>query len=158
MLPMIEKWIDKTLAQHADERVSCEGLAPHFEGYFSPAFLSQSYFVLTDELPKPDMPELQALGLGGFLALDADGITYKDTYFIKPALVEKLDLHFHELVHVAQWQHLGAAAFIERYVREFLQFGYAGAPLEQMAYSLQRYFCAGHGKPVDVQQHVRSRL
>ncbi|MCC2636614.1 MAG: hypothetical protein K0Q68_333 [Moraxellaceae bacterium] len=157
MLAIIEEWIDATLASHAAERVSCVSLSPHFEGYFSREFLSQSYFVVTDELPKPDFPALHDLGLGGFLALDADGITYKDTYFIRPAVVDKVDLHFHELVHVAQWRHLGAPAFIERYARELLQFGYERAPLEEMAYSLQRYFCAGNGRPVDVRKFVLAR-
>lgn len=157
MLDRIEEWIDGTLARHAAIRVSCEALAAPLEGYFSRDFLARSYFVVTDELPRPDLPELHALGLGAFLAMDVDGITYKDTYFIRPALAEKVDLHFHELVHVAQWQHLGAPTFIERYARELLQFGYGRAPLEEMAYSLQRYFCAGKGKPVDVPKFVRER-
>lgn len=157
MLDRIEEWIDGTLARHASGRVSCEALASSFEGYFSRDFLSRSYFVVTDELPMPDIPELQALGLVAFLRLDAVGITYKDTYFIRPALVGQVDLHFHELVHVAQWRHLGASAFIERYVRELLQYGYERAPLEEMAYSLQRYFCAGKGRPADVEKFVRAR-
>ncbi len=158
MMEMIEGWIDSTLERHAADRVSCEGLATSLEGYFSREFLAGSYFVITDELPRPDFPELHALGLGEFLGLDADGITYKNTYFIRPALADKVDLHFHELVHVAQWRQLGAPVFIERYVRELLQFGYQRAPLEVMAYSLQRYFCVGYGKPVDVPQRVQALL
>lgn len=157
MLEMLEEWIDRTLERHDAERVSCAGLAPSLDGYFPLAFLAGSYYVVTDEVPRPDFPELRARGLDVLLGLEADGITFKDTYFIRPAMVGRIDLHFHELVHVAQWQHLGAPAFIERYARDLLQFGYRRAPLEQMAYSLQRYFCSG-GKPIDVLAHVKARL
>lgn len=158
MLAVIEEWIDETLARHADRRVSCERFAADFEGYFSRDFLLESYFVVCETLPKPNLPGLRELGFGGFLDMDADGITYKNTYFIKPAVQGRIDLHFHELVHVAQWRKLGASAFIDRYMRELLKYSYAGAPLEVMAYSLQRYFCAGNGKPVDVLRHVSQRL
>lgn len=158
MLERIEWWIDETLSRHLHERVACDVLAIHLEGFFHREFLSKSYFVLTDSLPMPDFPELYELGLDGFLEMDADGITYKDTYFIKPHLVEKLDLHFHELVHVAQWHSLGAPAFIERYIKEYTQFSYEHSPLEKMAYSLQSYYCANNGRPVDVLRHVRERL
>lgn len=158
MLRKIEDWIDATLSRRLHERIPCSSLAVHFEGFFSREFLSESYYVLTDSLPLPDFPELYELGLGGFLEMDAEGITYKDTYFIKPHLVEKLDLHFHELVHVAQWRSLGAPAFIERYIEEYTRFGYADAPLEKMAYSLQRYYCTNKDRPVDVLRHVRGAL
>lgn len=150
MLNKIEGWIDFTLSKHMHSRVSCDALAANFSGFYSREFLARSYYVLTDELPKPDFPELYAAGLGDFLEMDADGITYKDTYFIKPNLVDQLDLHFHELVHVAQWQYLGAPAFIERYIREYKLFGYETSPLEEMAYSLQRYYCAKSSKPIDI--------
>lgn len=158
MLAVIEEWISQTLTCHADRRVSCARFAADFDGYFSRDFLAGSYYVVCESLPKPNLPGLNELGLGPFLIMDADGITYMNTYFIKPAMEEKLDLHFHELVHVAQWQHLGAKGFIERYIRELLKHSYEHAPLEKMAYSLQRYFRAGHGKPVNVQEHVRTRL
>lgn len=158
MLKKIEDWIDATLSSHLHNRAPCDALAAHFEGFYPREFLSKSYYVLTDSLPKPDFPELYELGLGGFLEMDADGITYKDTYFMKPHLMDKLDLHFHELVHVAQWRCLGAAAFIERYVKEYRQCGYDNMPLEEMAYSLQRYYCAHKNRPIDVISHVERRL
>lgn len=158
MLGKIDRWIDDTISSYLHERVPCDALAPHFAGFYPREFLAKSYCVLADNLPKPDFPELYESGLGGFLEMDADGITYKDTYFIKPHMAEKLDLHLHELVHVAQWRFLGAPAFIERYIKENMQCGYDNMPLEEMAYSLQRYYCANKSRPVDVLRHVRERL
>lgn len=158
MIEIIEKWIDETLSRHMHKREPCAALANHFEGFYAREFLSKSYYVLVDRIPMPDLPELYEIGLDGFLEMDADGITYKDTYFIKPHLVETLDLHFHELVHVAQWRSLGAPAFIERYIKEYMQYGYDKMPLEEMAYSLQRYYCAYKNRPIDIIAHVERRL
>lgn len=158
MLDKIEQWIDEILSSHLHKRVPCDALAAHFEGFYPREFLAKSYYVLAESFPMPDFPELYELGLGGFLEMDADGITYKDTYFIKPHLVENLDLHFHELVHVAQWNYLGAPAFIERYIKEYTQFSYEHSPLEKMAYSLQHYYCASRDRPVDVLRYVRESL
>lgn len=154
----VEQWIDGTLLKHHHLRKSCAVLATHFEGFYPGDFLSNSYFVVMDKLPKPDMPELNDLGIGSFLEMDADGITYKDTYFIKPHLADDIALHFHELVHAAQWQHLGAPAFIERYIKEYNADAYEEAPLEKMAYSLERYFKENRSRPIDVLQYVRENL
>lgn len=158
MFGRIEKWIDSTLSANLHARVPCSAIATNFEGFYPHEFLARSYYVLTDNLPMPDFPELHKLGLGGFLEMDADGITYKDTYFIKPHLVERFDLHFHELVHVAQWHYLGAPAFIERYIKEYMLFGYRDAPLEEMAYSLQGRYFEKENVPFDVLSHVKNWL
>lgn len=118
----IERWIDETISSHLNERVPCDVLATHFEGFYPLSFLSRSYYAPTDSLPKPDFPELYELGLGSFLEMDAGGITYKNTYFIKSNLVSKLDLHFHELVHVAQRHCLGTHAFIEQQLMNLSRF------------------------------------
>ena len=52
-------------------------------------------------------------------------------------------LHFHELVHVVQWQHLGPERFIMAYaLGHLLSGGYRTNPLEEMAYGLQARFDA----------------
>ncbi len=68
-----------------------------------------------------------------------------------------LDLHFHELVHVLQWQYLGAKAFISRYINEVQTLGYEAAPLEKMAYSLGDYF-ARKEKPFDIPSYVQEKI
>ena len=52
-------------------------------------------------------------------------------------------LHFHELVHVVQWQHLGPERFIMAYaLGHLISGGYRTNPLEAMAYGLQARFDA----------------
>ena len=102
MIDKIEQWIDQTLINYSNKIVSCECLSPYFVGFYSSEFLSRSYFVIVEEIPKPDFPEIRQAGLGDFIDRDFEGITYKNTYFIKKGNETSLTLHFHELVHVLQ--------------------------------------------------------
>lgn len=61
-----------------------------FKGFYSLEFLQQAYFVIVDEIPKPHFPELRHLGLGDFIDMDVNGITYKNTYYVLPHLASNL--------------------------------------------------------------------
>jgi hypothetical protein len=140
MLHQIEQWIDQTNIKYQEQRVCCSQFFNEFEGFYPLGFLRQAYFVIVDTIPKPDFSELRQMGLGDFIDMDVQGITYKNTYFIKRGYEKNLALHFHELVHVQQWQQLGTHGFISRYIREINLHGYNNAPLEKMAYLLQSDF------------------
>lgn len=157
MLEQIEQWIDETLESHSDDKVSCEVLIPYFNGFYPQEFLKNSFYVVVDEVPKPNFPELRQAGLGGFIEMDLDGITYKNTYFIRKGHEKNLALHFHELVHVLQWQLLGASGFIGRYIQEIQEHGYQDAPLEKMAYALDGHFSA-KGAALDVPAYVQQKI
>ena len=62
------------------------------------------------------------------------------TYYLLPDMAKTLNIHFHELVHVAQWNALGAEGFITRYIEELAQHAYENAPLEVIAYRLEDHF------------------
>jgi hypothetical protein len=140
MIEDIEEWIHQVNCSHRKVRQSCSVLEEHFNGFYSPTILNTAFFVVSDEIPKPDSPELRKAGLGDFIDMDVEGITYNDTYYVKKEAVNELRLHFHELVHVIQWQELGTQGFIERYIREIQDFGYDNAPLEKMAYALDEHY------------------
>lgn len=153
----IEQWIKETNRLHQPSRRACSVFEKKFEGFYSPGFLRSAFFVIVDELPKPDLPELRQMGFGDFLDMPAVGITYMDTYYVTRPHADNLRLHFHELVHVAQWGALGAANFIMRYVFEIQTHGYQRAPLEVMAYTLDRHYASG-GERLDVPHYVQSKL
>ena len=149
LLNKVEQWIDETNTIYFNQRVCCSRFANEFKGFYKESFLQQSYFVVVESIPKPDFPELQLLGLDDFINMPASGITYKDTYYILPQSVDDLRLHFHELVHVAQWKHLGASPFMQRYIDEIQNWGYRDAPLEKMAYAFDSHF-SKKGEKIDV--------
>lgn len=83
------------------------------------------------------------MGLAEFAEFEQtsfDGITYKDTYFIRKDHAGDEFIHFHELVHVIQWRELGVEAFLLAYAKGLLELGYRNSPLEGMAYRHQQRF------------------
>jgi hypothetical protein len=157
MLHQIEKWIDQTNTEYQEQRISCSKFFDEFKGFYPLEFLQQSYFVTVDTIPKPDFPELRQMGLGAFIDMEVHGITYKNTYYVLPPLASDLRLHFHELVHVAQWAHLGAIPFMERYITEIQTSGYDESPLEKMAYAFDAHFTDG-GEQIDVPNYVAQKI
>ncbi|RUM67063.1 MAG: hypothetical protein DSZ06_02090 [Sulfurospirillum sp.] len=157
MLDKINNWIDQTLKDYLDQTVSCGQFCSQFNGFYPAKFLSNSSYVIVDKLPKPDFPELRQAGFGNFIDMDVAGITYKNTYFIKKGHENDIALHFHELVHVIQWKHLGAVPFIQRYMEEIKKFGYQNAPLEKMAYELQDHF-SKRRQPINIPDYVKSKI
>lgn len=157
MIDKIEEWIRRVNSDHKQTRHSCAVLKDHFSGFYSPDFLETAFFVVTDEIPKPDFPELREAGLGNFIDMEVDGITYKDTYYVKRGTANELRLHFHELVHVIQWRELTPQGFIKRYIREIQVLGYNKAPLEKMAHALDEHY-QEQGRQLSVEQFVRENL
>lgn len=160
MLDLLESWIDDLNDFYSAERQSCSRFQRPFHGFYTPVLLDASFYVIVDTLPLPDLPELKDAGLGDFLdnQNQYEGITYKDTYYLVPQVVDDFSTHFHELVHVIQWRELGPQAFIQRYIEEIRKFGYGRqAPLERMAYGLQDQF-DDDVEPFDVEQTVVATL
>lgn len=157
MIEKIEEWIHQVNKLHEPKRRSCSVFQRQFDGFYSPEFLQSAYFVIVDELPKPDYPELREAGFGSFIDMEAAGITYQDTYYVQARVSEELRLHFHELVHVLQWRELGTKGFILRYMDELVNFGYEQSPLEKMAYSLDAHY-GENGRHLNVEQYVRENL
>lgn len=157
MLDKIEQWIDQTNSDFEKQRICCVRFAREFKEFYPIAFLRQAYFVVVNEIPKPVFPEMHELGLGDFLDMDVHAITYKNTYYILPDYTNNLRLHFHELVHVAQWDILGAANFLGRYITEIQNHSYDDAPLEIMAYTLDAHF-NDNGGLLDVPSYVSENL
>jgi len=157
ILTAIEQWIDEVNHKYKYKRVCCTQFAAQFAGFYPTEFLENAFYVVIDEIPKPDFAALRAMGLGDFIDMKVSGITYKNTYYLLSTSVDNLRVHFHELVHVLQWQNLGALAFIERYMNEIKHFGYHNAPLEIMAYSLDTHFISS-GEKINVPEYVLDAL
>ena len=144
ILPAVIEWIDVTLAENKPNAVSVAGLDFPRIGKILPADLlgRARVVVMTGKVP---FPPLSRMGLPEFKQMEdmqMTGITYKDTFFVNHHHQTE-SLHFHELVHVAQWERLGVNNFLLAYGAGLMQFGYRDSPLEKMAYSLQTAFDRG---------------
>jgi hypothetical protein len=139
--PLITDWIRKILAEHASVSRPVASLGfrrlPH---YYDEQMLISTKVVIVPRVP---VPPLSAMGLdrfSDFEQIDAAGITYLDTYFVRADQAHSESLHFHELVHAIQWRLLGPERFLAVYADGLERSGYRNSPLEVMAYSLQERF------------------
>lgn len=158
-LPQLRGWIDATVSQHkAQARPVASYSFPRLQQFYSPATLSSAFVV---EVPQVPMPPLADFGLSGFEEFqngDYAGITFMNTYFVQEGRKRDESLHFHELVHVIQWQHLGPSAFIAAYVAGYMAAGsYRANPLEVIAYALQEYF-DNNRPPGNVESLIRKQI
>lgn len=92
-----------------------------------------------------------------FETMDPAGITYLDTYFITSKHAKLESIHFHELVHVIQWELLGAEKFLAMYADGLERCGYRQSPLEIMAYDHEDRFNSSR-EPYSVENEVRAQL
>lgn len=130
---------------------------PRLPGFYRPETLSSAKVVAVQNIP---VPPLSAMGLSRFADFERmpmAGITYLDTFFIRPEWAGRESLYFHELVHIVQWRILGPERFLWAYADGLERFGYRDSPLEVVAYDLQERFDAGV-KPFDVEAEVEQRL
>lgn len=143
-LPLVREWIDKTLEEHSPNATSVINLSfPRLSTVLPLDLLTRARVVVVTE--KVPFPPLSHMGLPEFTEMEnmmMAGITFKDTFFVSH-LHQTESLHFHELVHVVQWERLGIDNFLLAYGAGLMQFGYQDSPLEKMAYSLQAGFDSG---------------
>jgi len=150
----IDAWIDGYIDAHRNERIRVSGLGfPSLPAYFTPGILDNAYVVYTDHVKSPPLYELGLDGFTFFESMNPAGITYKDTFFITPAQKDRESIHFHELIHIIQWNELGAENFILVYGANLLISGYRLHPLEAIAYDLQTDFDQGRSIP-DLESRV----
>ena len=74
--------------------------------------MARAKVVFVDKCPVPPVPAIGLTQFADFENMNASGVTYLDTYFALWHEAERESLHFHELVHVVQWQLLGAENFV----------------------------------------------
>ncbi|HOC01659.1 MAG TPA: hypothetical protein PKM43_23300, partial [Verrucomicrobiota bacterium] len=116
VLPLVKVWIRETLTATAPNArpVASYGFA-RLPAYYTPALLSQSKVIEVDRVPVPPLSTFGLSQFRDFEEMDADGITYLDTYFVRHEAARQESLHFHELVHAAQWRILGLERFLALY-------------------------------------------
>jgi hypothetical protein len=158
VLPFVRDWIDQTLVASASRAKPVASFNfPRLGLYFGNELLTRAKVVFVDKVP---VPPLSAIGLRRFADFEnmkAIGITYQNTYFLLWHEAERESLHFHELVHVIQWQVLGAERFLALYADGLERHGYRNCPLEMMAYDHEARFDS-NANPYAVETDVRRQL
>lgn len=158
-LPEINDWIQHTVAAHSSRaRPLHEYAFRRLANFYSTKTLDSARVITVTRVP---MPPLTAMGLREFSRFENGnyrGITYLNTYFLQDEAASDESLHFHELVHVVQWQHLGPDRFLLGYALGYLLAGgYRANPFEDMAFDLQAQFDE-NAAPFMVEPVIRQQL
>jgi hypothetical protein len=162
-LPQVRGWILKTLEQHKLQArpVASYGFT-RLPQFYSADTLASAVVVEVSKVPVPPLADMGLPEFAEFQNGNYAGITYLNTYFLSATEARDESLHFHELVHVIQWQHLGPDRFLAAYAAGYLlaksqhKDPYRDNLLEVMAYDLQAHFDS-NGQSGNVEPLIRQQ-
>ncbi len=162
-----EAWVREQRKRH---RSRSRALHPRTQAALAPFFgtevLRQTRFRSVPVIENPGFFDA-LIAAGQPVPMDfagAQGITFDDTLLLSTrggvGHGPPSGLLFHELVHVVQYQLLGVAGFIRRYVTGWAAEGfvYEAIPLERDAFDLQHRFEQAPQAPFCVRELVAARL
>ena len=160
-----EEWVvEQRALHHPVARPLGLQLLSDLQAFFGEDVLDAARFASVGLLPNPGFYR-ELLAMGQSIPLDFSlmhGITFVDTVLLSERFRSSWSpaLYFHELVHVVQYQILGAAGFMKRYVRGWAEngFRYEAIPLEKDAYELQERYQTRPKTLFSVRQIVSQRL
>lgn len=91
-------------------------------------------------IPAPDKGVLGLLNARlSLITPNTGGLTLEYGIFVRDDCLENRRLLTHEFAHVAQYERLGGIeGFLRVYIREYIEFGYKGSPLEIEADQIAR--------------------
>jgi hypothetical protein len=139
-LPSVREWIEGYLDAHAHQARAVSNLGfTRLSTCFPHELLERAKVVSVERVTFPPVHQFGLPEFAGIQEMSFQGITFKDTFFVQQAITSE-SLHFHELIHVVQWDTLGVDNFLRAYGVGLFRFGYMESPLEKMAFSLQDTF------------------
>jgi hypothetical protein len=138
--PAFHRWVDELLAKHElSARQVSDYRFQRLPQFFDPQILEMARCVEVDSVPKIPWHEFD-LSVPDGMDINFEGITFRNTYFIARGKSKQEALHFHEMVHVVQWQTLGNDLFPFLYVLEAFKGNYKTNFLEVMASQVTDFF------------------
>ncbi len=144
LLPKVQAWIDSYINANSHLAIPVADLNfQRLPKYFSTERLRNSKAVNVDNIQMPPLSLMGFTNFSDYENMKFIGITYKDTFFLAPEAHNCESTHFHEMVHIIQWDTLGPERFLFVYAIYLIYSDYNNSPLERMAYELQEMFNKG---------------
>ena len=158
LLSDVKKWIVHTLAEHDAQKqpVAAANFAK-LERFYPAGFLQRVQRVIVDRCPVPLLANTGTPQLSEIENWDLKGIPWENTIFIRRDLADWDAVHFHELLHIVQWQYLGTDRYLTAWAIGTITRGYRDNPLEEMAFRHQLRF-ETTDTPYDVIREVAAEI
>jgi len=156
-LNKVKAWINTTLKQYNSCLTVKDFDFARLSQYFSDQILRKTKVAIVDQCPVPPLEEYGVPDLAGSMLQNPDGMTWRDTFFVRHNAKNQEVIFFHELIHIIQWELLGEDRFMIAWAVAMLTYGYLSNPLETMAYRHQNIFINSNA-PYDVALEIKSEL
>ena len=154
----VKKWIVNTLAVHQAQMEPVAAAAfEQLNKYYPNALLQRVQRVIVDRCPVPPLANTGIPQIAEIETWDIKGIPWKNTIFIRRDLADWDVVHFHELLHIVQWECLGTDRYLTAWAIGTITRGYRDNPLEEVAFRHQAQFETGK-KPYDVIKEVTAEI
>ena len=154
----IKNWIVYILAEHkAQMEPVAAAQFERLERYYPNTLLQRIQRVIVDRCPVPPLANTGIPQIAEIENWDIKGIPWKNTIFIRRDLADWDVVHFHELMHIVQWECLGTDRYLTAWAIGTITRGYRDNPLEEMAFRHQARFEA-EGDPHDVIKEVTAEI
>ena len=141
LLSDIQKWIEHTLVEHeAQMQPVAAAQFERLNQYYPESVLQRVQRVIVDRCPIPPLTITGIPQLAEIENWDIKGIPWVNTIFIRRDLAGWDAVHFHELLHVIQWENLGTERYLTAWAIGTVNRGYRDNPLEEMAFRHQLRF------------------
>jgi hypothetical protein len=142
-LPQVKDWINDLLRQHSPlVKPLSDFTFQRLPKYYSRDLINSTKIIVVDKIPMIPLADMGLIQFGNFEKLDATGVTYLNTIFVRSDCQKEEWLYFHELIHILQWRAFGCDDFLLLYGLGLFQWqdDYSKTPLEVMAYENQDIF------------------
>lgn len=154
----MQKWIVYTLAEHeAQMEPVAEAHFERLKGYYPNTLLQRVQRVIVDRCPVPPLAITGIPQLAEIETWDIKGIPWKNTIFIRRDLANWDAVHFHELLHIIQWECMGTERYLAAWAIGTITRRYRDNPLEETAFRHQSRF-ETEEKPYDVVREVTAEV
>ena len=158
LLSDIKNWIAQTLESYKTQmQPVADAQFDRLNQYYPGDVLKRVQRVIVDRCP---VPPLANTGIPQFAEIekwDIKGIPWVNTIFIRRDLAGWEAVHFHELLHIIQWEKLGTEGYLTAWAIGTVTRGYRDNPLEEMAFRHQSRFETDKA-PFDVIGEVNAEL
>ena len=154
----VQKWIVHMLADYEAKMEPI--LAAQFERlkeYYPYSLLQRVKRVIVDRCPIPPLTITGIPQLGEIETWDIKGIPWENTIFIRRDLADWEVVHFHEMLHIIQWEYLGTERYLTAWAIGTITQGYRDNPLEEMAFRHQARF-ETEEKPYNIVKEVNAEI
>ncbi len=143
LLPQASQWIEEQesyILKHGVELTPDQQIDAFLVGVSDPTKIR---VMAVDEIPTPTSVELKEASVQlGLLPSDAIGIAFRHGIYVQKSAVNLRRLLAHELTHTKQYERFGSVQlFLEQYLKECMEVGYAVAPLELEAREMEKVIC-----------------